>query len=138
MSTLRQIEKAMEFMKARAGLEDRLLAAGVDAILESDKTAEEKLKLLIEERFAGQAYEIAINCMYKVMEQMQGEEKAQEIKAVEEQKKTKRKPIEVKEVEIDTGKIIALANARWSSRKIADELGIKEQTVEQILNSCRK
>ena len=43
---------------------------------------------------------------------------------------------EAKKQTVDRGKVVALAKAKWSVAKIADEMRCSQQTVRNILRSC--
>lgn len=43
---------------------------------------------------------------------------------------------EAKKQTVDSGKVVALAKAKWSVAKIADEMRCSQQTVRNILRAC--
>lgn len=43
---------------------------------------------------------------------------------------------EAKKQTVDRGKVVALAKAKWSVSKIADEMRCSQQTVRNILRAC--
>lgn len=64
-------------------------------------------------------------------------EKKEEVKGKEREEKKVKKETEKKKP-IDKGKVITLHNAKWTNAKIADEMGISEARVSQILKEARE